>query len=478
MNFVSKMFFVIAFSFISSLVLGSNYNHTISGVISDTEKNGIPNVVVSDGYNITVSNDLGEYKLQGNDSAKFVFISVPSDYQIPHVGNIPHFYKNIKGYKENIVANFELQRLTKKDKHIVLTVMADPQSQIEEDMIRFTNEPFQDLEKLKSTYPKNVTFLGMTVGDNVWDAPFLYPDYVKAFQQLSFPYFQVIGNHDHDEKTIGNDYEASHNYENFLGPTYYSFNRGDCHFVALDNIIYNTRKKYEEKISQEQINWLKQDLSQISKDKLIIIGMHSPLYRRGKTRIMSEVDKLLPILDGYEVVFLSGHTHRMNFNQVSDKIVEYTFSPTMGNSWAGNINTNGCPNGYGVLEIKGNQLVNLYYKSTFQDKNYQMNVYPVGMVKEKEQSVVAHIWNYNTNWKIDVYENGKRKGTMKQFTGYDPIAYNFFIGPEKPTRKPKLEPVRTYSLFYYTPQKKGSVVKIVVTDEFGNKYTEQISNVQ
>lgn len=449
---------------------------TVTGKVSTPENAGIADVVVSDGYQVTTTNAKGEYTLQSTSLAKHIFISVPADCDIPHEGNIPRFYKSIKGTTADIVVNFTLTKKG-KDQALVFIVMADPQAQIPADMKRFTTEPIPDIEKLKSSYPGDVAFIGMTAGDLLWDAPKMYPDYVKAFDQLSFPFYQIIGNHDYDEKIKGNDYESSHYFESYFGPTYYSFNRGDCHFIALDNIIYNTRPDYKEEIAREQLDWLQQDLKYVDKSKLVIISMHSPAYRMDGKKILNNTAELVKILNGYTVLIISGHTHRMNKAVVAKDIVDYTLSPTMGNSWAGDFNIDGCPNGYGVFEIKGNQLVSQYYKSTGKPKDYQMKVYPVGSVSELSKSVVAHVWNYSENWKVEVYEEGIYKGKMKKATSFDPDAYNYFLGEQKPSRKPKLEPVKTSNLFYFTPTDNKSEVKVVVTDSFGNKYIEYINRL-
>lgn len=446
----------------------------ITGKISTPENVGVANVVVSDGYHVTTTNSDGQYSLNSNNLAKHVFISVPSDFKVPHEGNIPRFYKSIKSTTSNITIDFTLTKQN-KDEHLVLTVMADPQAQIAADMKRFTAEATPHIEWLKNTYPRDVTFIGMTAGDLLWDAPAMYPDYVKAFQKLSFPFYQVIGNHDHDEKTTGNDYAASHIYESYFGPTYYSFNRGDCHFVALDNIIYNTRQDYKEEITQEQLDWLQQDLSYVDKNKLIVVVMHVPAYRRNGNTGVTNLGKLINILNGYKVVFISGHTHRMNRTVINKDMVEYTLSPTMGDSWAGNVNVDGCPNGYGVFEISGNELVNQYYMSTNRARDYQMRVYPVGAVTTLSNSVVANVWNYVPGWKVEIYEDGVFKGNMIKTTGYDPVAYDYYIGSSKPARKPGSEPATTPTLFYYTPKDSKAEIKVVVTDHFGNIYTEYLN---
>lgn len=441
-----------------------------SGKITTTHNKGIAGVVVSDGYSTTVSDKQGRYRLQGNDSAKFVFISVPEDCVIPSKEGLPVFYKRVKGLKSSEV-NFELTPKP-KDSLLVLTVIADSQVQREEDVRRFQSESIPDFAALQKQYADNTAFVGLTVGDNVWDRPLLFPGYSQSFRQAGYPWFQVIGNHDHDQRIENNDYEASGLHEDFFGPTYYSFNVSDCHFVVLDNILYHGRRKNYPTLTENQLRWLAADLQHVPKDKLIVLAMHAPITRRGKNPVMTNSAAVLNLLSGYRVVVLTGHTHRMHYEQINDKVEEYTLSPIMGNSWAGDFGTDGCPNGYGVFEIVGNQLKRQYYKATGQDLSYQMRLFPVGSVEGQEESVVAHVWNYSKGWRVSVYEDNKYVGKMKRFTGYDPVAYAYFFGPDKPKRRPKLEPSRTANLFYYTLTHANAEIKVVVTDRFGHKYTE------
>ncbi|MFR6635503.1 MAG: hypothetical protein ACLUQ6_13150 [Alistipes onderdonkii] len=57
------------------------------------------------------------------------------------------------------------------------------------------------------------------------------------------PVFQVIGNHDHN-KAITVDADADASFEAAFGPTYYSYNIGDCHFIVLDDVLYTGSSSY------------------------------------------------------------------------------------------------------------------------------------------------------------------------------------------------------------------------------------------
>ena len=62
------------------------------------------------------------------------------------------------------------------------------------------------------------------------------------FASLGIPVYGVIGNHDHDLKKY-TDREATENYRNHFGPTYYAFDMGRTHYVVLDDIVYHGAKK-------------------------------------------------------------------------------------------------------------------------------------------------------------------------------------------------------------------------------------------
>ena len=77
-----------------------------------------------------------------------------------------------------------------------------------------------------------------------------------AFGQVGIPFFQVIGNHDMNLDSRTDDYSAR-TFSDLFGPTYYSFNRGEVHYVVLDDVFFlGTSKKYIGYISEKQFAWL------------------------------------------------------------------------------------------------------------------------------------------------------------------------------------------------------------------------------
>lgn len=437
---------------------------------------GVAGVVVSDGFKTAVTDQDGVYQLQRNDSAKFVFISVPNDYKLPVDGSIPTHYKAIDQGMEVFYANFQLEKAPVTD-NFVLVAVADPQPSRDWEAERFRAETVVDINRLVTDYPKSTEFFGIVLGDLVWDAPDLYSFYKDIINEISFPALQVIGNHDHDEKVIGHDRKASRNFERNFGPAYYSYNKGQCHFVVLDNVIYHSRKSYKDEITQEQLDWLKEDLKYVEKDKLIILGAHVPMQVGDGKIVVSNAPELYEILNGYKAVLLSGHRHRNEYTKINDDIEAYNISAAFGFGWVGDIAQDGTPHGYGVFEIEGASIKNQFFKGVDKVGDYQMRLYPLNTWEEKKDCVLANVWNWDERWSFEIYENGKlmKNKTLTQYLDYDPYAYEYMSGPDKPKHRPKTEPHKTNHMFYYKPKNKKAIVKIVAKDGFGNIYSEEIN---
>lgn len=440
----------------------------------------LANILVSDGYTITQTDANGIYQMKKNDLAKFAFVIVPEDCEIPTNGNIPAFYKKIDHDLQTNLASFTLKKASKVS-DFTLVAVADPQPSDFFEMERFNRETIVDINK--HTQGISGPIYGIAVGDLVWDRMDLFGQYSNAVNKLTFPMFAVIGNHDHNQNIINDDYTASADYEKHFGPTYYSYNIGDCHFVVLDDVYYTDRDNYQGYITEEQLTWLEEDLKHVSKDKMIILGTHIPTKRRATSTAVTNNQALYDLLAGYKVRIISGHTHYNFTTTISADIEENTLGAACGAFWSTDICADGSPNGYAVYEIKGNQIDNWYYKGTDQDVDYQLKLYPPtsaesSTIPNLKYSVLANVWSWNTGWSVKVFEDDQAKGDMTRYRDYDPLAYELLLGPEKPARHPSAaEPSLTDHLFYYTPKTSTwQTIRVEITDLYGTKYIQSIDN--
>jgi molybdopterin synthase catalytic subunit len=91
-------------------------------------------------------------------------------------------------------------------------------------------------------------------------------------------------------------------------------------------------------------------------------------------------------------------------------------------------------------------------------------------VKEKPNSVIAKVWNWDKKWQVKWYEDGAAKGAMQRFNGYDPD-YLEYVGRLKTEKY--TQPQESFFYFEATPSEKAREIEIEVTDRFGHIFPRQ-----
>jgi 3',5'-cyclic AMP phosphodiesterase CpdA len=99
-------------------------------------------------------------------------------------------------------------------------------------------------------------------------------------------------------------------YREFFGETYYSFDHGGVHFIALDNVSDPGAR-----VDQDQMTWLKADLATLDASAPVVVLTHRPLFDLAPkwdwaTRNGPEVVDLL--LRHANVTVFYGHIHQEN----------------------------------------------------------------------------------------------------------------------------------------------------------------------
>ncbi len=447
-------------------------------------KNPIEGVVVSDGFTVTTTDARGIYQMRVKRTTPFVFVSVPAEYEIPMENGHPKIYKKIAlGDNDVVQRSFKLERAAKK-KRFTLLALADVQIGREDEVTMLDEEvlpfliPYVQEELQAPVY-------GISLGDLVWDNMPYHTIYKERIQKIGVPVFQAIGNHDHD-KAVSDDTEADASFESAFGPTYYSYNIGDCHFIVLDDVLYAGSSSYTADITDEQMAWLEQDLQYVPKDKLIILGVHIPTSRRNRPSTQVEnCEELYALLDGYQVRILSGHSHNNYTTTISESIEENTLGSVMGAYWNGKeLCNDGSPRGYAVYEIEGNRIKNWYYKGTAYPREYQMYLYGPGeaVSEQYRDGLIFNIFNWHTTWTVEVQEDNSDWETLPSDSNLkyemDRRAYDFMFGETVPEHRPTAEPEdKNDHMFYYKPVSDSwEKVTVKATDPYGNVYTESIQN--
>ncbi|HJT74424.1 MAG TPA: calcineurin-like phosphoesterase family protein, partial [Chitinophaga sp.] len=372
---------------------------TLKGKVQSQGK-GIAGVAVTDGINITQTDRNGQYELLSNGTAEFVYISVPAGYAFPEHKGIAEFYKAIPKGSSSFKHDFNLEKLKVDDRKHNFVVWADTQMRSKQDCELLLSQSVPDLQAVIKSYPKDTLIHGIGCGDLVWDHFELFEDYKKAVELSGIPFYNVIGNHDMDTDARTDDGSAK-TFKQQFGPTYYSFNRGEIHYITLDDVFFvGASKKYIGYITENQLQWLEQDLALVKPGSTIVLSLHIPTYtgtaRRAKEEIgggaVTNREQLYKMLASYKVHIMSGHTH-FNDNWEKDGIMEHNHGTVCGAWWTGPICGDGTPAGYGVYEVDGAE-IKWYYKSTGLAKDKQLRIYPKGKVAESPEEIAVNVWNW------------------------------------------------------------------------------------
>ncbi|MET0245089.1 MAG: calcineurin-like phosphoesterase family protein [Flavitalea sp.] len=450
--------------------------YTLKGKVHSNGK-GIAGVAVTDGVTVTTTKADGSYSFAGDKAARFVYISIPAGYEFPVDNGCAVYYVPITKKEGVFNADFKLNKLAVSDKKHAFVVWADTQIISKEDANLLLTQSAPDLKQLVAGYPAGTLMHGIGCGDLVWDHFELFEDYRQALKIAGIPFFNVIGNHDMDLDARTDDH-SSDTFQKQFGPTYYSYNRGDIHYITLDDVFFiGKNKEYIGYVTENQLRWLEQDLALVKEGSTVVVSLHIPVEsgaaRRNNKKeelggTVSNRKELYRLLSKFQAHIMSGHTH-INEKVEMDNRMIHVHGTVCGAWWTGPICTDGSPNGYAVYEVDGSEL-KWYYKSTGKPKDHQLRVYPRGKVADKPDEVAANVWNWDPKWKIEWFEDGVNKGLMEQRVGLDPLAVELHLGAALPSKHPWVDPTLTDHLFYCTPSKEAKEIKVKATDRFGNVY--------
>lgn len=444
------------------------------GQLTDEAGKGIAGVVVSDGFSCVTTDEQGYYQMKRNLEAHFVFYSVPSNY----AAKSNQFYQSLENVKQRY--DFQLSPLSASENHFYLLAMADPQVTNNKEIERFTTETLPDVKDFVTS--ASLPVYGICLGDIVNDHPENLSVMNKLLNSTKMPMYATIGNHDKVAQEDVSLPRTTTQFEKQFGPINYSFNRGQVHFVCLDDVVFTNATEYTAGFSTAQVEWLRQDLSHVDKSKMVVVYYHIPL--RNSSALHRE--EVLSLLSGYaNAVLMCGHTHYMQSYRITSpvNIEERIHGAACGAWWHSVINVDGCPNGYAIYEIDGTQVKDYYYKSTRYDRSFQIRLhrgdstfggdygtFDYGLTSD---FIVANVWNANDQWKLRVYENDVYTGDMINAWDYfhkDAWALGCHIG--QLNRNPDNYSKNCYHDFVYKLKNPNATVKVVAIDDCGNKYEQ------
>ena len=507
---------------------------TVYGIVSSAGV-GVENVVVSDGAEVTVTNEKGIYQLKSAKKWGYVFISVPSGYEVPSVGVLPQFHRALKNSADVVErADFKLEKVDGQDSYKIFMLGDMHLANRTGDLGQFAQFT-SDLTDYMTRH-KGEKMYALTLGDMTWDLywysnSYYFPQYLNTVnsQIKNLQIFHTMGNHDNDFQTRS-DYDAAVKYVDQICPTYYSFNIGKVHYVVMDDIDCSSydgteSRNYVKSLSAEHLDWLAKDLSYVAKTTPVVVAMHAQVFYPTTSGFKIDHDpvntqRLFDILDGYTVRFVTGHTHKL-FNVTPDAPIvdghnfrEYNSGSVCASWWwSGNltpgihIGTDGTPGGYGIWDVTGTDFQCLY-KSTGWPEEYQFRSYDLNNVhfsmadvplmpsdisasvknaymqyvnaypQNNDNEVLINIWNWNSDWTLSVVDENRKTLPYTEVWAYDPLhiaalsVKRFNNAGLKST--PSFITDKFTHFFKVKADDADTDLVITVKDEFGNEWTENM----
>lgn len=474
----------------------------------------VAGAVVSDGEKVTTTDAEGRYGLVSSKNTGYVFLSIPSGYEVEADGLIPRHFVPLKGDAVDR-ADFELRKVDNRrytlfvlnDIHLTNTVA-------QQDIKQFHEKFVPDFRETLRTTPGKL--YGLTLGDMTTDSRwyrnnFGLPEYLGEMAKVPcIPLFHCMGNHDNDPAGKHSEKEwdsvAVKTYRRVIGPNYYSFNLGEVHYVMLDNIVYRGPRKVDGKtrwdyyiyIDDVQLAWLEQDLSYVKRSTPLVVCMHAPLFRcvglengeqqlRPKFSTPEDAERLLEKLEGFKQVYvLTGHSHVNDFFRYSKHLLEHNNVAVAASSWKlygegrRHHAKDGTPGGYAIYEVDGKK-ISWKYKAlgrpvdSCQFIAFDMNTVPERFGgREGGNEVLVNVYNWDPEWKITVRENG-RKLPVERCLARDPL-YSLIADGIIPFESSNAftPSYKATHMFRVTASGPDTPLEITVRDRFGRKWREVV----
>ena len=508
----------------------------VTGTISYSDGTPAAGVVVSDGFSCVVTDANGNYSIKPHKETWYIYYSVPEDCEVPiNSYGQPCFFA--KYSEQTTTYDFTLTKMAAKESKFALFCFADVQCANTSQINRFKNESVPDI--VAHAKSKGIPCYGVTLGDVAYsqgtrNCEGIMPSMRAAMakDQIGMPVFQTMGNHDYafifDEanplpcsgyQDLEFQLKIQRSFEKVFGPINYSWNRGDTHIVCMRNMLWYDGKSWDHygdpRFLDAQYEWLKQDLAQVSKDKMVILCVHCSIENSTKSNVQNILGLLSQFKDAH---IMSGHHHRMTNHPTTSTvngkaIYEHNHGAVCGHFWKSNFNADGTPNGYGVYEIEGNKMTNWYYKGVnagINDVKYQMRLYRGNLrcggqydhiaLQHGANVILANIFNADDSWKIKVYEDGSYVGTMTKMAKSNSGPSKYSPDPNNPGKPSTSSSLDWWIVAYHTgvlglgdpkddskhsgnykdnyhmykwnlKNPNAKTIKVEATDQWGNVYT-------
>lgn len=273
-------------------------------VRNDATGRGLAGVSVSDGKHVVKTSADGSFELPANPQARFVTVTTPSGYA-PTTEHYIRIAPDVASYDFSLARNGHTGAFD-------FIQIADTE----------THAPKEWLDNLKEYAAANPqTAFIVHTGDICYQPGEDFHAANVRSRHMGVPTYYTIGNHDLLRGDYGEQY-----FESLFGPTWYSFEVGNVHFLALPMLGGDHAPSY----SKEQVlEWIRNDLAQTDPKKKVIMLNHD-LWFQGDDLVIRASGDSLDMKRHNLVAFVYGHWHSQYAKRVDGAMTYCTSTPDKG----------------------------------------------------------------------------------------------------------------------------------------------------
>jgi len=378
---------------------GVVYHDRNGNAVRDAREPGVPHVCVSNGREVVQTDASGRYRLPVDDDT-ILFVIKPRGWR-PVVDD-NHISRGYYIHKPHGSPAFEYPGVPPtgplpasvdfalypqdEPQRFRAIIMGDSQVTNAKEVAYLAHDIIEELAGVEAAF-------GMTLGDLVNNNLAMYDDLIATVAQAGKTWYHVSGNHDENYDAPA-DRQALETYQRHFGPPYYAFDYGPVHFLVLDDVVWEQKSPQREKagyyagLGEKQMEFVRNDLSGVPRDRLVVLTMHIPLRELRE----AEREQLFALLaDRLHTLSLSGHYHHALHDFLAAEQGWHSREPhhhmvvvTSCGCWWGGVPDevgiphatmrDGVPNGYLIATFDGHKY-SFEFKAARRPADYQMQIF-------------------------------------------------------------------------------------------------------
>jgi len=432
---------------------GIVYHDSNGNLRRDAFEKPLPGIKVSNGREITRTDEFGEYELPVSDDS-ILFVLKPRGWRTPlNENRLPQFFyvhkpagspqSRFEGVRPTgalpVSIDFPLYTQSEPEQFKAI-LFGDPQPTNQQEVDYIAHDVVEELIGTDASF-------GVTLGDIVHDDLSLFEPQARAIAVLGIPWYNVIGNHDlnFDAKS---DRLSDETFERAFGPAYYSFDYGPVHFLVLDDVEWfvklDGQGTYRGGLGGDQMEFIRSDLAAIPKEQLVVLLMHIPLVDVHDRQQLFRLIEQRPFCMS---VSAHRHVHDHRFITREDgwqgaephhHVINVTVS---GSWWQGQRDergiphatmADGAPNGYSIVSFDGTKY-QFDFKAAGRPADYQMSIQApesVELQQAADARVMVNVFNGSAKSKLELRWQRMSDWERMQYAQVEDLAFRKIFDTE------------------------------------------------